>query len=110
MDYPVLGFLPLTGEGDVDKRLWRNVAPGSNAMRVTLRRAVVHPRDGHAQSVPVVSLASAGPHIDKRHPRSGPHIRRVIPAARADATIYPCLLYTSPSPRDRTRSRMPSSA
>ena len=26
------------------------------------------------------------------------------------AQIYICLLYTSPSPRDRTRSRMPSSA
>ena len=26
------------------------------------------------------------------------------------ATIMTCLLYTSPSPRDRTRSRMPSSA
>ena len=26
------------------------------------------------------------------------------------ATIGACLLYTSPSPRDRTRSRMPSSA
>ena len=26
------------------------------------------------------------------------------------ASQYPCLLYTSPSPRDRTRSRMPSSA
>ena len=25
-------------------------------------------------------------------------------------TQYNCLLYTSPSPRDRTRSRMPSSA
>ena len=25
-------------------------------------------------------------------------------------TVYACLLYTSPSPRDRTRSRMPSSA
>ena len=24
--------------------------------------------------------------------------------------VYTCLLYTSPSPRDRTRSRMPSSA
>ena len=24
--------------------------------------------------------------------------------------FYDCLLYTSPSPRDRTRSRMPSSA
>ena len=27
-----------------------------------------------------------------------------------NGTIYTCLLYTSPSPRDRTRSRMPSSA
>ena len=26
------------------------------------------------------------------------------------ADLQPCLLYTSPSPRDRTRSRMPSSA
>ena len=25
-------------------------------------------------------------------------------------SLFPCLLYTSPSPRDRTRSRMPSSA
>ena len=27
-----------------------------------------------------------------------------------DTLYYDCLLYTSPSPRDRTRSRMPSSA
>ena len=27
-----------------------------------------------------------------------------------DVPFAPCLLYTSPSPRDRTRSRMPSSA
>ena len=27
-----------------------------------------------------------------------------------DLDAYSCLLYTSPSPRDRTRSRMPSSA
>ena len=27
-----------------------------------------------------------------------------------DALMGTCLLYTSPSPRDRTRSRMPSSA
>ena len=26
------------------------------------------------------------------------------------ASVFACLLYTSPSPRDRTRSRMPSSA
>ena len=29
---------------------------------------------------------------------------------RGDSYTYTCLLYTSPSPRDRTRSRMPSSA
>ena len=27
-----------------------------------------------------------------------------------ETLVYSCLLYTSPSPRDRTRSRMPSSA
>jgi len=30
--------------------------------------------------------------------------------ARRLDTVWICLLYTSPSPRDRTRSRMPSSA
>ena len=29
---------------------------------------------------------------------------------KQNAGLNPCLLYTSPSPRDRTRSRMPSSA
>ena len=33
----------------------------------------------------------------------------VTAAAASDVTLT-CLLYTSPSPRDRTRSRMPSSA
>ena len=32
------------------------------------------------------------------------------PKAFENATATFCLLYTSPSPRDRTRSRMPSSA
>ena len=33
-----------------------------------------------------------------------------IEKAVDDALYFTCLLYTSPSPRDRTRSRMPSSA
>ena len=32
------------------------------------------------------------------------------PSALVGTNITGCLLYTSPSPRDRTRSRMPSSA
>ena len=34
----------------------------------------------------------------------------LIEAAGLDGVVCSCLLYTSPSPRDRTRSRMPSSA
>ena len=34
----------------------------------------------------------------------------IIPVGFTYATYGACLLYTSPSPRDRTRSRMPSSA
>ena len=33
-----------------------------------------------------------------------------VPYAKESLDYYLCLLYTSPSPRDRTRSRMPSSA
>ena len=44
---------------------------------------------------------------------SCPKCRRVVCGRDTPADImrsYSCLLYTSPSPRDRTRSRMPSSA
>ena len=37
-------------------------------------------------------------------------VRGGLPGTEKDGVIYGCLLYTSPSPRDRTRSRMPSSA
>ena len=36
------------------------------------------------------------------------YIKKQIPDL--EGTLNICLLYTSPSPRDRTRSRMPSSA
>ena len=36
--------------------------------------------------------------------------KMIAPVLDEIAREYACLLYTSPSPRDRTRSRMPSSA
>ena len=41
---------------------------------------------------------------------SGLFLPRFVVSMRYLLPAYPCLLYTSPSPRDRTRSRMPSSA
>ena len=40
----------------------------------------------------------------------GKTLRRPISICGVDRAAGTCLLYTSPSPRDRTRSRMPSSA
>ena len=37
-------------------------------------------------------------------------LRRYEALDQRNDLAYDCLLYTSPSPRDRTRSRMPSSA
>ena len=38
------------------------------------------------------------------------HNKHVVDGLKKIGAIFVCLLYTSPSPRDRTRSRMPSSA
>ena len=42
--------------------------------------------------------------ITKQSPTGGAKLKR------PDGSTYICLLYTSPSPRDRIASRMPSSA
>ena len=61
----------------------------------------------------------ASPHLTETFPAiaamfpNGLHtpIWLIIPTAAGLAALFGvCLLYTSPSPRDRTRSRMPSSA
>ena len=41
---------------------------------------------------------------------SDEEIVRIVNNLINEEILYSCLLYTSPSPRDRTRSRMPSSA
>ena len=54
-------------------------------------------------------------HLDRRDAGLGArdlevHVAEVILGAQDVGQDRDCLLYTSPSPRDRTRSRMPSSA
>eukprot|EP00657_Telonema_sp_P-1_P010019 TRINITY_DN4315_c0_g1_i1.p1 TRINITY_DN4315_c0_g1~~TRINITY_DN4315_c0_g1_i1.p1 ORF type:complete len:143 (-),score=23.08 TRINITY_DN4315_c0_g1_i1:13-381(-) len=54
-----------------------------------------------------ISVAAGDSHT--AHPQWN-HRREVERCDTSDNTKWLCLLYTSPSPRDRTRSRMPSSA
>ena len=51
-----------------------------------------------------------GDRLDPARPVRGPHEAEEAEGARALPGKRTCLLYTSPSPRDRTRARMPSSA
>ena len=44
------------------------------------------------------------------HDYCGPLYMRKMIMPKDSVVVSACLLYTSPSPRDRTRSRMPSSA
>ena len=48
--------------------------------------------------------------LQEKISKSGKNQQEYILSCVLEKQIVNCLLYTSPSPRDRTRSRMPSSA
>ena len=59
----------------------------------------------------IVLVHGGGPQIDKALKEKGIGSEKVAGYRVTDLQVFEvCLLYTSPSPRDRTRSRMPSSA
>ena len=111
--YDIVGVLGAGGMGEVyrarDAKLHRDVAIkvlpdvfASDAERVlrfereaqTLA-ALNHPNIAHVHGVIDSPLAL---------------VMELVEGPDLTARIGACLLYTSPSPRDRTRSRMPSSA
>ena len=89
-------------------------------LRMTLRRRARRRTDDrpptpHAVRAHAMRRRASPPSWSATHEYpggGGTHPRHRAPhAARPCQPLHhPCLLYTSPSPRDRTRSRMPSSA
>ena len=88
------------------------VADGTDALLLAMRAAgigpgdeVIIPTNTFFATAEAVSMAGATPvfvDVDEEH--------LLLDPAAAEAAITPCLLYTSPSPRDLSTSRMPSSA
>ena len=66
----------------------------------------------HPNPIPLADVMTFTTHKTLRGPRGGCILSSEALAKKIDSAVFPgnCLLYTSPSPRDRTRSRMPSSA
>ena len=58
-----------------------------------------------------ILLLSAGTRPESKNNKVAGIVNSYLSELEISCNLYDdCLLYTSPSPRDRTRSRMPSSA
>ena len=69
-------------------------------------------REETAQSVPIPISALGGDQLESRNITEIADVTKLTPNLNfaAQGINSTCLLYTSPSPRDRQKSRMPSSA
>ena len=98
----------------VSREAYRIVQEGlTNALRhagpvpVRLRLHV----DADRLELEMTNPLGTGEHTRRSADGAGPRGGRGLQGIRERVTVlHGCLLYTSPSPRDRTRSRMPSSA
>ena len=87
--------------------------PASGVVNETYVHSVSYHREGRLETLPAVlrvqplSDDTPIPNVDVKQQA---FVLRKLSRAKGIPTPKVCLLYTSPSPRDRTRSRMPSSA
>ena len=105
----------------------KHLLPGADAERVWLEDQHVHAPDGRQVSLEKVALHATHQADQHQIMATASHMSYVSPPPFAaqfveadvdtetgqvtvNRLLMACLLYTSPSPRDRTRSRMPSSA
>ena len=96
----IVGFLGPNGAGKTTtiKMLTGLLGPSSGAARVAGYDITAQPLEAKAR----IGYVPDTPNLYGKL-KASEYLRFV-------GQLYNCLLYTSPSPRDRTRSRMPSSA
>ena len=84
-----------------------NKQKGSAVIKKLLESAIANAENNNNADIDKLSISSIIVNQGMRLKRMKPRAR-----GRADRIIKPtcCLLYTSPSPRDQAKSRMPSSA
>ena len=96
--------------GDV----WESEVMYTNAVSMAKREIAKNENDMHAWFNLGTSLYGLGEYLEAKQAfeksRSIGWPKRMLWYQLQPIQVYNCLLYTSPSPRDRTRSRMPSSA
>ena len=82
-----------------------------DSQETALAEVIKPGKSGESELYKHISLPAD--HEDIMPPKGDPLTKEQIATIKQwidEGANWPCLLYTSPSPRDRTRSRMPSSA
>ena len=82
--------LPIFLDSSISQQTIRSECEGEDCLNATTRAIIPAGADRHVIHIAICPAMSAVPEVD--------------------AYVISCLLYTSPSPRDATLSRMPSSA
>ena len=79
---------------------------------MSIQTIITHPGGAHKDDFLACSLLVARHEVPilRRDPSDEELADPSVAVVDVGHLHEPCLLYTSPSPRDRTRSRMPSSA
>ena len=101
LDFFELAFIIVPLVGPVAEKMGIDLVWFGVLLAVNMQTSFMHPPFGFA----LFYLRSVAPVDDYTDKVTKKPIKKVT-----IEQIYCCLLYTSPSPRDRTRSRMPSSA
>ena len=84
--------------------------PSSNTLQIVERTCTSLLENFLDKNDPSIVLEAARAIHDAPVNSAMPALAELIDSIELHHDSDPCLLYTSPSPRDRTRSRMPSSA
>ena len=103
----------MAGTESVQERLDHFVAAIHSSMQVKVASIYLLRPGAELELSATVGLKKSAVHKTRLKPGEGlvGHVALTArPLNLADARNHPCLLYTSPSPRDATLSRMPSSA
>ena len=101
------GDVPPEGARIMKKRILASAL----ALVLTMSMAACGAGQPTGTDAPATGETAASETVLQTQPEQGYELETLKLAGGSDWGVpSPCLLYTSPSPRDRTRSRMPSSA
>ena len=103
------GRADMSGVGD-DDNIIADVTECPTCLTMTEHEILKRVSRGKGEDLLVRCIDCSEVHLLKLRPSSSVSIKTTLSEGSESSSVFVCLLYTSPSPRDAHESRMPSSA